>query len=905
MKTAKEHVQKLALPVFLRKGFEAIRVGEGKNQNYVIRSKWKDQTYQFKAWQFFILEVLPGCEDYAKLADVFNDRYGHVVTESEVNAFLSSVADKGLFGEAAGSHPMLSPHMKKIATLAGETHPQHTSTQKRSDISEARDAGAVYSRSDLPPIGNAAQSQSNKGGHLARAMQKARLQETSANPVPTNEPPQVQPQQNPYSESTAKRNVTSGTPLSSALRTATTVNEMGSVPKVDPLEVEQGNQEQLPAGVQDAVGLDNTMNKRGWKLFNPTWLLKLLLPILSPFKYAIYLLPLLIITATFIAVRHSFLLEEALGQFITNTSLLEHAILSMVTVNLIVTMTAALIAYNYRATVEGFCIVLYMLFLPRFMVRISNAKQLTRRERIWLHAGPLLMRLALCSFGIVLWFTTRPNNEVLATFAFALTLSGAISFLITANPLIKSNGYQLLSAFFNEPQLRRKAYKALLNKIRGNVYRQTDDNILIGYALASIIYSIVFVAAMLYIFSLFLEVEIGTASVLVIGTIVVLLSLSLIKRFRKIDRAYDRSIQYERWRKRTFPQIEDDSNDKKKPKTSLTFLRRSALLVILAILFLPYTYEPSGNFIVMPNEQQNISASVPGIIDEIYYDGGEVLTKGTIIAKLSYSDYESQVKIYSAKIDQQQAVINELKAKPRPEELQLAKSALSTQRTQANFSKAKAARYDKLFKEGVISFEDLDDARRQYEVDVDQVQEKLANLELVKSGATPEELAEAEAELQSYQEERAHFQDKINQSILKMPFDGKLITLHLKQQIGSYLNKGVPLAVAEQADKVIVEIEIPETDIAYVAENSEIRFRFHVYYDEYFQGIVKTIDSNVEERQQSKVIKVVALLENPDDRLKSGMTGYAKIIGEKMPIWKVFSLSIIRFIQVEVWSWLP
>jgi putative peptide zinc metalloprotease protein len=379
----------------------------------------------------------------------------------------------------------------------------------------------------------------------------------------------------------------------------------------------------------------------------------------------------------------------------------------------------------------------------------------------------------------------------------------------------------------------------------------------------------------------------------------------MIAKFKKIERAYERSVQFERWRNRTLPKIESHTTQKERPKSMIVYLRRSVILLFIPVLFLPYTYEPGGNFILLPNQQQNISAENSGIIENINYDGGEMLKKGTVIGQLSYSDYEAQVKIYDARIKQQQAVINELKAKPRPEELKLAKSALKTNKTQAEFSRAKAFRYEKLYNEGVISFEDLDDAQREFQVDLDQVQEKTANLELVKSGASPDEIAEAEAKLQSYQEEHDHYQEKIEQSILYMPFDGKLITLHLKQRIGSYLNRGEPLAAAEQTNQVKAEIEIPETDIRYFKENSKIRFRFHVYHDESFYGVVKTIDANVQDENHAKVVKVVALLENKNERLKSGMTGYAKISSEKMPIWKVFSLAILRFIKVEVWSWFP
>jgi putative peptide zinc metalloprotease protein len=35
------------------------------------------------------------------------------------------------------------------------------------------------------------------------------------------------------------------------------------------------------------------------------------------------------------------------------------------------------------------------------------------------------------------------------------------------------------------------------------------------------------------------------------------------------------------------------------------------------------------------------------------------------------------------------------------------------------------------------------------------------------------------------------------------------------------------------------------------------------------------------------------------------MTGYAKIGGTTMPVWKAFTLTLVRFFNVQVWSWIP
>ena len=93
MTKEKTDVKKLALPAYLRRGLEAYRTGDGGDQSYFLRSKWKNQAYAFAPWQFFILEVLPGCDTYSKLASVFKDRYGHDLTQAEVEAVGVTMAE--------------------------------------------------------------------------------------------------------------------------------------------------------------------------------------------------------------------------------------------------------------------------------------------------------------------------------------------------------------------------------------------------------------------------------------------------------------------------------------------------------------------------------------------------------------------------------------------------------------------------------------------------------------------------------------------------------------------------------------------------------------------------------------------------------------------------------------------
>lgn len=806
-----DQTQNVALPAYLQKRLQAFRIGQGTKQSYLIRDKLIGKTYDFEPWQFFVLEILPGCESFEKLASIFKDRFGHPITQEQMHELLVSVMDDNLLDKEdkeVFTHPLLAPifESEKIAKKDG----------------------------------------------IAQKVEQADI---SKQTEPTK------------SEST-----------------------------------------DLPAGVQDAIDLDSRVVKKMWKIFDPRPALKLITPFLVPIKYFIYLIPVIVIAAIILIIKYRHIIIHDIEQLHAETSFFSYIVFSMFTVNLIVVLIKAVVAYNFRVTVSAFGIGIFLGFLPRFTLQSSHLRQLSRSERIWLHAAPLLTRLCLFSLGILIWFNARNMDSHLSQIGLMLTIICLFSFLFSANPLLKGDGYHLLSAFMNEPFLRAKSYIALLNKLSGASYKEADNNILITYALVTFIFIFLLIIAVTLIVSDYLkQIQLGGSGILLVTLLALYLFRLAFNQFARINEVYERSVQYDRWRKRVLPEVSADKESDQKEQTAAfsIYAKRVLLVTLLVTLFLPYPYEPSGKFIIFPNQKQMIATDISGIIEHVYFDGGEMVKKGTVIAQLQHNDFESQVKIYTAKIKEQEAVINELKSRPKPEEVKLAQNLLNTEITKSKFSEAKLKRTKDLYIENAVSFEELDAIEREHKVNLNQVEEKRAALELLKSGATKHQIDSAQEKLKSLIEERASYVDKISRSVIRMPFDGNILTLHLRQKINSFLEKGDPFAEIENAAQVIAEIEIPESDIAYITNGARVRLKPISYYNTPFQGTVTTINRGITEDEFGNVVKVIALIENESGELRTGMTGFAKIEGETIPVWKAFTLSIFRFINVEVWSWIP
>lgn len=814
-----EQSKKIVLPAYLIRRCEAFRIVKGDAQSYIVRDKLHGKSYDFDPWQFFILEVLPGCETFEKLQSAFQDRFDRQITKKEFDELLAGLADSRLLDQSALQHPLLSLFAKRSYDIVdGKAVPR---------------------------------------AHTA-SLSLAGMREKAPEPAPA------------------------------------------PAPKADEASAD------LPPGVQDAIGLDERATTRMLELFDPRPLLGLLAPVVAPLRYAIYAVPVMLVVAIMVAGRYLQLLLDDLQGLHAQLSLFVRIVFVLFTANALSTINSAFVAHAYKVAVERIGITLYVGFIPRFVTRMRGVERLSRRERMWLHGSNLVLRLLLFCTGVLLWYSTRDSQGVLQELALMVVLTVGASLLLEAgNPLAKGSAYFLLSAYLDEPHLRGKAYKALMNKLKAGVYQSADSTVLALYALATMSYLIFIIAFLSLGLTEWLlgHLDLGGSALLVAAAFAGYLLWRNYVGLKKFGDTYERTTQFDRWRRRTL--IAEGQEEGEVVTKRPSYWKRALLVSLPLLLLLPYPYQPSGPFTVFPASKQVISTDTPGLIEAVFFEGGESVKQGTTLAQLSHADYVAQIKVLDAKIEEQKAVVADLRARPKPEEVKLAQQVLEVARTREAFSREKVPRLEKLYQSGAVTFEELDSARKDHSTDLTQVAEKQAALDLVKVGATPDQIAAAEAKLGSLKEERKLYLDKVDRTAIRMPFDGNILTLHLKDRINSYLDKGQPFASVENTGVVTAEIEIVESDLQYVRMGSMVRVRPAAFFNQEFEGKVTLIDRNVTSKSFGNVVKVIATIDNPGGLLKTGMTGQAKIEGVALPVWEAFSQAIVRFVRVQVWSWIP
>jgi putative peptide zinc metalloprotease protein len=813
-----EDSKKVVLPPFLIRRLEAFRVRSGNEQTYVLRDKLHGRTYDLEPWQFFILEVLPGCESLQKLQTVFKDRFDRELTQKNADEFLGSLADAKLLDEpSAEQHPLLEKFTRrKYVVEDGKAKPK--------------------------PFAEVVAAAANNG--------------TSAATAPSN---LTQPQETPN------------------------------------------------AG-EPALGLNWPDPKIKLPLFDPRPVLRWLAPALKPLWRVIYVAPFLLFATLYLGIyRHFELFTSDLAAIEANLSLVGHLIFAWLTVHFLGSMSAAVVATNYKVSVESVGFYPTFGFMPRWCLKMNGADRLTRRQMMWLHSAPLFMRIVLLGGGVILWFGTRGSHTELSQLGLLVTFTCIVGLTLEAgNPLLKAHAYYILCAYLGEPHLRGKAYMAIVNRLRGNVYQAYDRRLLALYGLLSLTWILVVTLIIARMLARYLlgSVHLNGSGIIIIAVFLSWMFWLNYTGLRKFGQDYDRKLQFDRWRSRALPQKADEAEGEVRSRPR-SYWKLALLTAFLIILFLPYPYEPVGQFVIFPVVKEDLTTDTPGVITNVYFAGGEFVKKGTILARLAHDNYVAQFDVLTAQIKEQEHVVANLKTLPKPEDVKQAERELQIARTREPFTRAKAERLRPLWKEGAVTFEEYDTVVKEDAVDVAEVAEKEAHLQLVKTGPTAELIASEEAKLLAFKSERDGIQGKIDRTTIRMPFDGNILTLHLQDRVNSFLEPGRPFASVENTGYVTAQIQIQESDLQFVKLGMEARARPTSWFFDEFHGKVVVIDPDVTEKSFTTWVNVLALFDNHDGRLKTGMSGEAKLGRVSLPVWKAFTLSIERFFLVTVWSWIP
>jgi len=238
----------------------------------------------------------------------------------------------------------------------------------------------------------------------------------------------------------------------------------------------------------------------------------------------------------------------------------------------------------------------------------------------------------------------------------------------------------------------------------------------------------------------------------------------------------------------------------------------------------------------------DIGSQVSGKIENIYVDFNSQVKAGQILAELEQLTFQTKVQQNEANYLSTVAALD--------------KSRVSLQNSKKKYDRAKS-----LFEKDLISYEELESAEVQYL-------------------SAKADLQSAEARLEQAKAQLDTSKVDLSYTIIKSPIDGVVINrnINVGQTVAASFQAPVLFQVANDLTKMQVECSVDEADIGRVKEGQTARFTVDAFPDDNFTGVVKQVRYSPEVIQNVVTYTTIVDVENPDMKLRPGMTATISIV---------------------------
>lgn len=332
-------------------------------------------------------------------------------------------------------------------------------------------------------------------------------------------------------------------------------------------------------------------------------------------------------------------------------------------------------------------------------------------------------------------------------------------------------------------------------------------------------------------------------------------------------------------------------------------------LIVLAVLgaacLIPYPYSPSGSFEILPRDRADVRALLAGDVREVMVKEGDLVKAGQPIAKLDDAAQRAKVASAEAELARFQADLALAKKGAKREEIDVARQRVATAKAASDVANAQAQRIEQAYKGKSVTPQEYDRAKGAADVARQQLIEAQRALDLVSSPAQQERIAALEAEVRRVEADLNYQRKELEYATVTAPIDGRIVSARLQFARGNFLERGELLATIEDAGERLAEIRMPESVISEVRTEAGATAKPWAYPGSSFKGTVTSIAPAAEDGPYGKIVRVQMAVSDPENLLRTGMTGNAKIDGGWHLAIIVFTRALARFLLVEVWSWIP
>ena len=279
--------------------------------------------------------------------------------------------------------------------------------------------------------------------------------------------------------------------------------------------------------------------------------------------------------------------------------------------------------------------IMLLVLMPIPYVDASAASAFrSRRRRVLVGAGGIIVELFLASLAMFAWLNLQPG--LLRAAAYNVMLIGGVStLLINGNPLLRFDGYYILSDLLEIPNLAQRSQKHLhyvVNRylfgadVESEATARGESGWFVAYGVAGAIYRLfLFSAIILFVAGRFFFIGVLLAAWAAFG-------LFLMPIYKGVKHVL------------TSPQLEQG-----RVRAVLT---AGGLLVALAVVFffVPFPSSTRAEGVVWIAEDSLVRAGADGFIEEILVEPGTEVSVGESLIVSRNSELAARVKVLELRV---------------------------------------------------------------------------------------------------------------------------------------------------------------------------------------------------------------------------------------------------------------
>ena len=250
-----------------------------------------------------------------------------------------------------------------------------------------------------------------------------------------------------------------------------------------------------------------------------------------------------------------------------------------------------------------------------------------------------------------------------------------------------------------------------------------------------------------------------------------------------------------------------------------------------------------------------VGSQVSGMISKLYVDFNSKVTQGEVIAEIDPKLFQGAVLQAQADLQNAQAMLVAAKANLAKDKATLTQNKLDYERA-AN-----------LVPEGVMSQQQLDQARATYDAISAQV------------GSDRAAIQQAEAQVAQKTASLKVAQTNLDYTIIRAPINGTVVnrSIDIGQTVAASLQAPTLFTIALDLTKMQVYAKTDEGDVGQIRPGHSADFQVDAFPKEVFHGVVRQVRMNATTVQNVVTYDTIVDFDNPDLKLFPGMTAYVSI----------------------------